>query len=205
MAFLHSPCIPRSIPRPPGRLPPKSPGRFALPRSVALVTASAALNRLKPRGRSARRKRACRVCQRSHRSGVSVRLDPPCARGAITLELHSDEGDGVHPLRRAVIDPAKIEPGEIEHLYWEPVETSKGRFFFLHARPSRDGGRRSVFAVPPLLEVKLIHSPPQAYVPLPEALLFSPVSQCNLNCTHAFAATARSCESPRRHLGPVQE
>lgn len=132
-------------------------------------------------------------CERSHLSGVSVRLDPACGEeGAITLELHADDGDGVHPLRSAVIDPAKIEPGEMEHLYWEPVERSKGRFFFLHTRLSREGARQSVSGAARLLETKLIHSQPQAYVPLPEALLFSPISQCKLNCTHCISRPTRS-------------
>ena len=131
--------------------------------------------------------------KRSHLSGVSVRLDPTGReRGAIMLELHADDGDGVHPLRSAVIDPAKIEPGEMEHLYWESLEMSKGRFFFLHARLSREGMWQSVSAAPRLLEAKLIHSQPQAYVPLPQALLFSPISQCNLNCTHCISRPTRS-------------
>ncbi len=98
-------------------------------------------NRRKAEGTFARRKENVHVvfAGRSHLSGVSVRLDPACSDAdAITLELHANDGDGVHPLRSAVIDPAKIEPGEMEHLYWEPVERSKGRFFFLHARLSQD-------------------------------------------------------------------
>jgi radical SAM protein with 4Fe4S-binding SPASM domain len=152
-------------------------------------------NGLPAEGTFAQRKENAHVvfARRSHLSGVSVRLDPSWGEEvAITLELHADDGDGVHPLRCVVIDPAKIDPGEMEHLYWEPVEKSKGRFFFLHARPSRDGARPSASTAPRLLEVKLIHSQPQAYVPLPQALLFSPVSQCNLNCTHCISRPTRS-------------
>lgn len=151
-------------------------------------------NRPAARGGFAEQKENARVVfsKRSHLSGVSVRLDPDCCQESpITLELHAENGDGVHPLRKAVIDPAKLEPGEMEHLYWEPVEMSKDRFFFLHARLSRDDARE-LFAAPRLLEAKLIHSQPQGYVALPQALLFSPVSQCNLNCTHCISRPTRS-------------
>ena len=131
--------------------------------------------------------------KRSHLSGVSLRLDPASRdAGLITLELHAHDGDGVHPLRSAVIDPSKIEPGEMEHLYWESVPTSKDRFFFLHASFSRQGNRPLASGGPRLLETRLIHSQPQAYVPLPQALLFSPISQCNLNCTHCISRPTRS-------------
>lgn len=198
VAFLHAPV---------GHLrldPSDEPGRFRLksflvdplfPEPSQWEQIRWRWNRLTAEGTFAQRKENAHVvfAQRSHLSGVSVRLDPACGEaGAITLELHADDGDGVHPLRSAVIDPAKIEPGEMEHLYWEPVETSKGRFFFLHARLSRDGARWSGSTAPRLLEAKLIHSQPQAYVPLPEALLFSPVSQCNLNCTHCISRPTRS-------------
>jgi radical SAM protein with 4Fe4S-binding SPASM domain len=44
----------------------------------------------------------------------------------------------------------------------------------------------------PLLRgAKFIHSQPQPYDSLPQALLFSPVSQCNLNCTHCISRPTR--------------
>lgn len=130
--------------------------------------------------------------ERSHLSGVSVRVDAGgFEEGAITLELHAVDGEGVHPLRTAVIDIAMLEAGEMEHLYWEPLETSKGRFFLLRARLSGDGMRQAVAPTPLLLDAKLVHSQPQGYESLPQALLFSPVSQCNLNCTHCISRPTR--------------
>jgi radical SAM protein with 4Fe4S-binding SPASM domain len=130
--------------------------------------------------------------ERSHLSGVSVRVDAGgCEEGAITLELHAVDGEGGEPLRTATIDIAMLEAGEMEHLYWEPLETSKRCFFLLRARFSRAGMQQTLVRTPPLLEVKLVHSQPQGYESLPQALLFSPVSQCNLNCTHCISRPTR--------------
>jgi hypothetical protein len=142
--------------------------------------------------------------ERSHLSGVSVRVDPGgCEQGAITLELHAVDSDGVHPLRSAAIDIATLEAGELEHLYWEPLEMSKRRFFFLRARLSRDSMQPAMSPVSLLLEAKLIHSQPQGYASLPQAVLYSPVSQCNLNL-HALHFAAHARETAVRlaaHLG----
>lgn len=130
--------------------------------------------------------------ERSHLSGVSVRVDAGgYEKGAIVLELHAVDGDGVHPLRTAAIDIAMLEAGEMEHLYWEPLEVSKRRFFFLRARLSGDGMQQAVARTPALLDAKMVHSQPQGYESLPQALLFSPVSQCNLNCTHCISRPTR--------------
>lgn len=131
--------------------------------------------------------------ERSHLSGVSVLLDPgSCEEGAITLELHAVDGDGVNALRIATIEIATLEAGEMEHLYWEPVEASKRRCFFLLARLSRGRVPQVPPTAPLLLDAKLIHSQPQGYESLPQALLFSPVSQCNLNCTHCISRPTRT-------------
>ena len=50
---------------------------------------------------------------------------------------------------------------------------------------------RSNLLPPRLLEVKLAHSQPGGYESLPQALLWSPVSQCNLNCTHCVSRPTR--------------
>jgi radical SAM protein with 4Fe4S-binding SPASM domain len=128
--------------------------------------------------------------ERSHLSGASVRVDPSDSEeGAIILELYELNCEDVHPLRAASIDIAMLEAGEAEHLYWDPVETSKDRFFCLRARVPRG---HAASAALPLLNVKLIYSPPQGYETLPQGLLFSPVSQCNLNCTHCISRSTRS-------------
>jgi len=158
--------------------PSDEPGRFRL---TSLRVASIPAPALPPCGGSDGSVLVI-FSERSHLSGVSVLLD--CSgqkEGAIELEIHAADGEGGPPLRRVTIDLAQTEEGEAEHLYWEPIEASKGCFFVLRARSSSAT----------LLEAKLIHSPPHAYAALPQAVLFSPVSQCNLNCTHCISRPTR--------------
>jgi radical SAM protein with 4Fe4S-binding SPASM domain len=132
--------------------------------------------------------------ERTHLSGVSVRLDVlGCAQGVITLELHAADGDGSHPLRVTTIETATLETGEIEHVYWQPLERSRRRFYFLRILiRSQPGGQGAVAHAPRLLDAQPIYSQPQGYESLPQALLFSPVSQCNLNCTHCISRPTRA-------------
>lgn len=95
-------------------------------------------------------------------------------------------------MRTAAINIATLEAGEVEHLYWEPVESSKGRSFFLRATLPPNGVLPAMSPAPLLLDAKLIHSQPQSYEPLPQALLWSPISQCNLNCTHCISRPTRA-------------
>src|ERR1700704_2326934 len=131
--------------------------------------------------------------ERSHLSGVTVRLNTGSfEQGVVTLELHPVEGGGAHPVRTAAIDIAALESAQIGHVYWEPLEASKRRFFFLRAALWQNGMEQLLASDPLLLEAKLIHSQPQPYDSLPQALLFSPVSQCNLNCTHCISRPTRA-------------
>ncbi len=50
--------------------------------------------------------------ERSHLSGVSVRVDPGgYEEGTITLELHPIDSNGAQPLRVATINIAMLETG----------------------------------------------------------------------------------------------
>ncbi|HSH38404.1 MAG TPA: SPASM domain-containing protein [Chthoniobacterales bacterium] len=132
-------------------------------------------------------------CERAHLSGVSVRLDPAAhEEGSIILELHAEGGDQLHPLRTATVAVATLEPGDLEHVYWDPVPESKDQWFTLRAVLSSRGAPRSASTRPLLLEAKFIHSDPQPYNTMPLALLFSPVTQCNLNCTHCISRPTRA-------------
>lgn len=130
--------------------------------------------------------------ERSHLSGATVRLHAAAhARGAVTLELHELDGDALRPLRSARFDIETLEADGIEHLYWEPVAASKGRSFALRIIASPTDVPQSLSEAPLLMDAKLIHSQPEPYQTLPQALLFSPVSQCNLNCTHCISRPTR--------------
>ncbi|MEY2557863.1 MAG: hypothetical protein QOE34_1288 [Verrucomicrobiota bacterium] len=130
---------------------------------------------------------------RGYLSGASVRLRTiGYEEGAVTLELHEFDSKAVHPLRAVPFDVATREADGMEHLYWEPIAASKNRFFVLRLVPSPGDVPQSLFEAPWLLDAKLIHSQPAPYQALPQALLFSPVSQCNLNCTHCISRPTRS-------------
>jgi radical SAM protein with 4Fe4S-binding SPASM domain len=144
-----------------------------------------------PNGRS--RDERVVFSERSHLSGVTVRLNTGSfEQGVVTLELYPVEGVGVHPVRTAAIDIATLESAQIEHVYWAPLQASKRRFFFLRAALWQNGVQQLLASGPLLLGAKLIHSQPQPYDSLPQALLFSPVSQCNLNCTHCISRPTRA-------------
>ena len=132
-------------------------------------------------------------CQHAYLSGASVLLDVGERReGTISLELYAADMPRGSPLRTATIDIAVIEPDEAEHTYWEPIEESAGRTFELRATVLGNEPDLEQLAPKPLLRsAALIHSRPQPYEPLPQALLFSPVSQCNLNCTHCISRSTR--------------
>ena len=128
-------------------------------------------------------------CERSHLSGVSLWLAPDsCMEGSLAVELRAVDGDGSKLLRRATINLAHVEGAEPEHVYWEPVKESQGRWFLLRVSLSGDADR----AAASILDAKLIHSQPQPFEAMPQALLFSPVSQCNLNCTHCISRPTRT-------------
>jgi radical SAM protein with 4Fe4S-binding SPASM domain len=85
-----------------------------------------------------------------------------------------------------------MEPGEMEHFYWDPVETSQHCFFILRAWLAQSGARSRATEIPLLADAELIYSQPQAYDTLPQAVMFSPLSQCNLNCTHCISRPTRT-------------
>ncbi len=122
-----------------------------------------------------------------------MRLCPSgCVEGTVTLELHATDGDGLPPLRTAAFELATLEPDGVEHLYWEPLLTSRDRFFVLRLVVSPRDVPQTCSEAPFILDAKLIHSQPEPYQALPQALLFSPVTQCNLNCTHCISRSTRT-------------
>src|SRR5262249_10535488 len=132
--------------------------------------------------------------ERSHLSGVSVsvRLAPGSEKsGELTISLHEGNENGQRALRTARVAMATLESGEPEPLYWVPVKKSKGRFFILSAWVSGNDARPRVKRSLEL-DMKFIFSPPEGYESLPQAILFSPVSQCNLNCTHCISRPTRA-------------
>ncbi len=108
------------------------------------------------------------------------------------MVLHEANGNGARALRTAEAEIAGIEPGEMEHFYWEPVEQSQHCFFFLRAWLCVGAEHRPTLTTPLMADANLIYSSPQGYAALPQAVLFSPVSQCNLNCPHCISRPTRA-------------
>ena len=131
--------------------------------------------------------------ERSHLSGVSVRLDTGrFEKGLVSLQLCPIDGHDAAPLRTATIDLAALDQTGIEHVYWEPLVTSERHFFLVRAALSSGEVHQRSQGRPWVLSAKPIYSSPQGYDLLPRALLFSPVSQCNLNCTHCISRPTRA-------------
>lgn len=81
-------------------------------------------------------------------------------------------------------------------IYWRPLPDSGGRPYLLIVT-QRDASGRVLRPAPFMVgtdpgEGGLIYSPPLAQSSYPEALLFSPVTQCNLNCIHCLSAFTRT-------------
>ena len=128
---------------------------------------------------------------RSHLSGISVRFDlGDYQDGIVRVDLFALDNNHTAPVRTAMIDLSKFDSGETEHLYWEPLEESKDRSYLVRFGIN-PGSEHRGFAPPRLLAAKLIHSQPDGYESLPQAVLWSPVSQCNLSCTHCISRPTR--------------
>jgi radical SAM protein with 4Fe4S-binding SPASM domain len=102
--------------------------------------------------------------------------------------------------------PSQHEPFTI---YFDPVPHSKGRLFEISlksivpddhsaawpiyvrrsTRPGAVNGIRNSFRYGLLIEEK--YSPPDSPVTIPKKLLYSPTTQCNLNCIHCVSAHTR--------------
>lgn len=122
---------------------------------------------------------------------MSLRLEHiSSSGGVITVELHSMEGETTRALRLCQLDTTRIEPGEEEHVYWDPVVDSAERPFALQITTPVGRGAQHVSLT--ASAAKLIYSSPEPYDALPRALLFSPVSQCNLNCVHCISRPTRA-------------
>ncbi len=130
-------------------------------------------------------------CERTRVSGASLQLDlGGRTAGTILIELHEVDRPDAPPLRSVTINIATSEPGEAEHVYWPPVTESNDGWFLLRATFSDPSAPHESSGL--LLEAKLIHSQAEPYESIPQALLFSPISQCNLNCTHCISRPTRA-------------
>jgi radical SAM protein with 4Fe4S-binding SPASM domain len=81
------------------------------------------------------------------------------------------------------------------NVYWDPIEDAAASRVLVTVRQLDPSGRGLV--APPFAfswtgdNVSPIFSPPEPDVPFPSAVLFSPVTSCNLNCIHCISRHSR--------------
>lgn len=129
---------------------------------------------------------------RSHLSGISARLAPTYLENQdLVVELHALAPGGTRLLRSVTVPARLVGTQEWEHVYWPPVEASIGRVFLARFRARKNGRITSLSRAKVLLAAKPFHSNPDPHQGPPQAILFSPVTQCNLNCTHCISRPTR--------------
>jgi len=128
----------------------------------------------------------------SHLSGASLRLGlPPAGCDAITVEVSLMEATGPVPIRSLRLDPKRLSLPGWEHVYWEHYPDAKDRDFLVRVRFEARGSQVGAGEDRALSDVRAVNSPPQGNHPLPEVIVFSPVTQCNLNCVHCISRPTR--------------
>ena len=128
----------------------------------------------------------------SHFSGLSLRLDPAEARAMdLVLEVYTFGPEGPRLVRTAPLDVANVAAGGWEHYYWAPIEDSLGRYHLLRL-VARSGDGADLSRARILRGARVIHSSPEPTAELPQAVCFSPVTQCNLNCVHCISQPSRT-------------
>jgi len=127
----------------------------------------------------------------THLCGASIRLDEICESGDEGhVEVYAFDEFGLELVRTASFDPTAGDHDKM-HLYWDVIADSKLKFFLLLVKVTRAGERVAVGRARSVHSAKVFHAPPEPYAALPQALLFSPVTQCNLNCTHCISRYSR--------------
>lgn len=135
----------------------------------------------------------CRVLfsERSHLTGVSLdfaKIEPRIE--AIELRVF-DQGD-MRLVRKVPVDFRNADRHNEQHIYWEPVEDSAQRFFVVRAIVAPDAESALLSPLTMIREATPVHGDPEPLFDLPNAITFSPVAQCNLNCVHCISQPSRT-------------
>jgi MoaA/NifB/PqqE/SkfB family radical SAM enzyme len=109
----------------------------------------------------------------------------PHADAELTVTVYELHAFGVRRLARKAVRLGQRDDREPLTVYWPPIAGSAGRRFLLVIR-----ARHAV--VEPGAADALVYSAPQSPLPFPKAILFSPVTQCNLNCIHCVSKHTRT-------------
>jgi radical SAM protein with 4Fe4S-binding SPASM domain len=133
---------------------------------------------------------------RRYWSGVTLR----CWRqgeglGSLRVSVWRLTPGGPVRVRAAAVPLAAIDDAQPCVVYWQPIEHACGARFVVTARQVDAAGRQ--LSSSPLVfswrrdSVVPFYSEPDAHAPFPEAVLVSPVTQCNLNCIHCISRHSR--------------
>jgi radical SAM protein with 4Fe4S-binding SPASM domain len=104
---------------------------------------------------------------------------------------------GVARVRTQGLPLADIDDTHPVPVYWSPIADSAGQRFMVLIRqvPTVKPGPVPLYFTWRRSGATLIHSSPEPRVSFPGAVLFSPVTQCNLNCIHCISRHSRTSVS----------
>ena len=129
----------------------------------------------------------------SHFSGISLLLDhEDFASGILEAQVHEITRDGLRLLRSPTMDSGGDTVREWRHLYWDPIPDSASRLYLVRVRLRPAPGLAEAPHARLVRDAMPIHSQPEGFNDLPHAVVFSPVTQCNLNCTHCISRPTRT-------------
>jgi radical SAM protein with 4Fe4S-binding SPASM domain len=97
---------------------------------------------------------------------------------------------GVERLRSITLPLAAVDDAGPCPIYWAPIAQRPGVCLVTVRQTPANGAAPLVFSWK-TSNVQPIYSQPTAELPLPVGLLFSPVTQCNLNCIHCISRHSR--------------
>ncbi len=133
---------------------------------------------------------------RSHWSGLTLSgWRQGEAEGSLLVTAWRITWRGLERLRCATLALAEVAEPHAVYAYWDPIEDVGASRFLVVARQV-DRERRGM-ASPPIAfswrraDITPIFSGPDPDAPFPEAVLVSPVTQCNLNCIHCISRHSR--------------
>jgi radical SAM protein with 4Fe4S-binding SPASM domain len=133
---------------------------------------------------------------RTHWSGVDIR----CWRrnnepGTLKVTVRQMSASGTKKVREVRVPLVEVDDLLHFPVYWEPIEHAVGHKYLVIVQQLSASGRW--LESPPLFfswkgdSVEAIYSNPDATLDFPEAVLFSPVTSCNLNCIHCISRHSR--------------
>ncbi|MFB9952022.1 radical SAM/SPASM domain-containing protein [Rhizobium puerariae] len=125
-------------------------------------------------------------------SGLSLSVGGLYDRPPLHVRVFRMAPDGLQKEREVRIERNSYDEESPVFVYWRPISNSSGASFKVTVQ-RLDVQNRAVeydLADSEILP-KLIYSNPRSWLHVPQSIGFSPVTQCNLNCTHCISKFSR--------------